>query len=110
MPDPTDLIHREFDKSRDADLAMIGEEPPSAYIQWKGTDVCMDVYCECGCSCHVHGEFVYMYRCPNCKATFVVGSRVRLYRMPEDASAAVDATDDGRMHLGVMDKGSMPHG
>lgn len=39
---------------------------PSAYIQWKGTDVCMDFHCECGAGCHFDGDFAYYVKCPHC--------------------------------------------
>jgi hypothetical protein len=30
------------------------------WIQWKGTDVCMDIHCECGTLSHIDGEFAYI--------------------------------------------------
>lgn len=41
-------------------------EVPYAFIQWKGTDVCMDFNCECGTSCHFDGDFAYTVQCPQC--------------------------------------------
>ena len=40
---------------------------PSAFQQWKGTDVCMDFYCECGAHCHFDGYFAYAVQCPHCE-------------------------------------------
>lgn len=31
----------------------INYEGPTGFIQWKGTDVCMDVYCKCGYHSHI---------------------------------------------------------
>lgn len=42
------------------------ERTPSVFIQWKGTDVCMDFYCECGAHCHFDGDFAYAVKCPHC--------------------------------------------
>jgi hypothetical protein len=39
---------------------------PYAFIQWKGTDVCMDFHCECGAHCHVDADFAYFVDCPHC--------------------------------------------
>ena len=39
---------------------------PYVFIQWKGTDVCMDFYCKCGAHCHFDGDFAYAVRCPHC--------------------------------------------
>lgn len=44
------------------------------FLQWKGTDVCMDVECECGWNGHVDGYFAYAWRCGGCGA---------VWRMPE---------------------------
>ncbi len=29
------------------------------FIQWKGTDICMDVYCKCGNQSHIDGYCAY---------------------------------------------------
>lgn len=39
----------------------------NAFIQWKGTDVCMDFRCECGFDGHVDGFFAHAVECPQCK-------------------------------------------
>ena len=38
-----------------------GELTPEidTFIQWKGTDVCMDFHCKCGAHLHIDGMFVY---------------------------------------------------
>lgn len=48
------------------------------FIQWKGTAVCMDVYCKCGYHGHVDGDFCYEVECPKCKQQYRVGSEVKL--------------------------------
>lgn len=49
-----------------------GDEPeqPHAFIQWKGTDVCMDFHCECGAQCHFDGYFAYTVKCPHCSTVW----------------------------------------
>ena len=42
----------------DADRRGISDGP-HGWIQWKGTDVCIDLHCECGSHGHVDGDFVY---------------------------------------------------
>lgn len=39
---------------------------PHTFLQWKGTDVCMDFHCECGAHCHFDGDFAYAVKCPHC--------------------------------------------
>lgn len=43
---------------------------PNIYIQWKGTDVCMDFHCECGAICHFDGTFAYTVKCPHCNVVW----------------------------------------
>ncbi len=59
----------------------------AGWIQWKGTDVCMDVHCRCGAHGHLDAEFTYFYRCRACGVTFAVGQTVRLYPMDPEYMA-----------------------
>jgi hypothetical protein len=49
-------------------------DKPNAFIQWKGTDVCMDFYCECGAHCHFDGYFAYAVKCPHCETVYEMPS------------------------------------
>lgn len=60
---------------------------PHVWVQWKGTDVCCDVHCECGFSGHVDGEFFYFFECPQCHQIWEVGTHVQIHK--------VDAVPDG---------------
>jgi len=51
-------------------------EEPHAFIQWKGTDVCMDFWCDCGAHCHFDGYFAYAVRCPHCKTIWQMPSHL----------------------------------
>lgn len=44
----------------------LSDGAPSAFIQWKGTDVCLDFACECGWEGHLDGDFVYAIKCGGC--------------------------------------------
>lgn len=35
----------------------------NVFIQWKGTDVCLDFHCSCGQSHHIDAYFVYNIQC-----------------------------------------------
>lgn len=41
-------------------------EHPYGYVQWKGTDVCIDFYCKCGEVGHFDGYFASILKCPTC--------------------------------------------
>lgn len=53
-----------------------GEILPNAHIQWKGTTVCMDFYCDCGAHCHFDGDFAHAVRCPHCRTIWEMPCRV----------------------------------
>lgn len=53
-----------------------GWAQPSAYIQWKGTDICMDFHCECGAFCHFDGDFAYTVKCPHCQMVWEMPTTV----------------------------------
>ena len=66
------------------------EDRPHAWIQWKGTDVCMDVRCPCGRMSHVDGQFAYYFEC-RCGLVWAVGQNVRLHRLTDAEGRAVVA-------------------
>lgn len=51
---------------------------PFGSIQWKGTNVCMDLHCTCGAHFHMDTDFLYQVICPKCKQLFAVGWFVKL--------------------------------
>ena len=62
------------------------EEPlflgkPHGWIQWKGTDVCIDLHCSCGDQLHYDGEFLYYWRCPSCLKVWEMGTHVSVYEV-----------------------------
>ncbi len=63
------------DELHDRDATVPEEGEGHAWIQWKGTNVCMDVHCRCGAHGHIDDSFTYFYRCVGCGETFAVGSR-----------------------------------
>jgi hypothetical protein len=56
-------------------------EEPHVFIQWKGTNVCMDFHCECGAHHHVDGMFIYAVTCEWCGAIYEMPSSVALKRV-----------------------------
>ena len=53
-------------------------QKPYAFIQWKGTDVCADIHCQCGFFGHFDGDFLYFWECPRCKEVYEMGCYVQL--------------------------------
>jgi hypothetical protein len=63
--------------SQDFDVS----DQPHGWIQWKGTDVCIDLHCECGAHCHFDGDFLYHWECPHCHAKYAIGCNVKLIKL-----------------------------
>jgi hypothetical protein len=59
------------------------------WIQWKGTDVCIDLHCECGHHGHLHGYFLYYYECPECHKLYALGQNVALIRLTSEEESYV---------------------
>ena len=60
-------------------------EGAHAFIQWKGTDICLDFHCECGADGHFDGDFAYALRCAECG---------RVWSLPHSV-ALVEGSDNG---------------
>lgn len=69
---------------------------PRGWIQWKGTNVCMDVHCQCGKSDHV-GEFVYFYRCKHCGQVYKCDPNIKLIPVSEDDEELSDQMDEVKL-------------
>lgn len=75
-------LNEAMEKKRDTPM-------PGARIQWKGTDVCMDVFCDCGADYHIDADFCYFVLCPKCGKTFVCNPDIELIETTYDASDEV---------------------
>lgn len=51
---------------------------PHAWIQWKGTNVCMDIRCSCGVLSHVDADFAYYVTCGACGKTWVMCATIKM--------------------------------
>lgn len=63
------------------------------FIQWKGTDVCMDFRCECGEDVHIDGMFVYAIECSKCGVRWEMPS-ILFPRRTHDESILFVSTED----------------
>lgn len=81
------MIHKWPEDALDFDKSVTKPGQSSGWIQWKGTDVCMDIHCQCGHHGHIDAEFAYFYRCSNCQKVFAVGQTVRLYECTPEVAA-----------------------
>lgn len=61
------------------------------WIQWKGTNVCMDLHCSCGHHGHFDGDFFYHFQCPACGKKFAVGQNVALIPLTDEEVAHLES-------------------
>lgn len=59
----------------------------NAFIQWKGTDLCMDFTCDCGACCHFDGMFAYTVQCPRCGTVWEMPQTIQPRRADEQTDA-----------------------
>lgn len=74
------------------------EGKPHGWIQWKGTDVCMDVYCACGEQFHIDASFAYHVKCPECGRFYMCNGHIELIEElaePDPAETIITTTADG---------------
>ncbi len=64
---------------------------PHGWIQWKGTDVCMDLHCVCGAHGHIDGFFFYHYACAKCGRKYAVGAHVPLIELTPEQVAHIES-------------------
>ena len=51
------------------------------FIHWKGTDVCIDLYCDCGEHQHFDGDYLYSWVCGNCGTVWEMGTEVSMTKI-----------------------------
>ena len=74
------------------------DNPPGeahGWIQWKGTDACIDLHCKCGHLGHLDREFLYFYKCKACGAKYAVGQNVKLIPLDDEEARLVEDAEGG---------------
>ena len=65
------------------------EGAPHGWIQWKGTDVCMDIYCVCGKHSHIDEQFAYHVKCPACHRVYSCNGHIEFILLEEPPELCV---------------------
>lgn len=79
-------------KNKDAawDLQETYKNKTSGWIQWKGTNVCMDVHCaKCGHHSHLDIDFAYHVICPKCKTVYFCNGHIEMIELEEKPDSCV---------------------
>ncbi len=69
------------------------ENKPHGWIQWKGTDVCMDVHCKCGELCHIDADFAYYVKCMKCETVYMCNGHIELIELEDEPENCVVEAD-----------------
>ncbi len=67
---------------------------PHGWIQWKGTDVCMDIHCKCGQHSHYDGDFLYHVQCPACKTVYMCNGHIELIELKTPPEEGVKIAEE----------------
>lgn len=65
----------------------------TTFIQWKGTDICMDLHCDCGHHNHYDGDFAYFVQCFKCGQIYQLAQSIELTKV-ERAPDPLQSTED----------------
>lgn len=57
---------------------------PSGFLQWKGTDACIDIKCKCGNLFHEDAEFLYKVKCDACKTVYFLSGHIELIELTNE--------------------------
>jgi hypothetical protein len=59
-------------------------DKPSAWLQWKGSDVCIDVHCECGAHMHFDCDFLYHVKCSACGQVYEMDGHIQMHKLDHE--------------------------
>jgi len=63
------------------------EGKPHGRLQWKGTDVCMDVLCVCGELSHFDGDYCFFIKCPKCGRIYYCNPHIEFIELEKEPEA-----------------------
>ena len=79
--------------SRTVGLDKPPEDAPYGYVQWKGTDACLDLKCTCGALTHLDGERAYVIKCVKCGRVFWVQPYVLMTELEGENLALAEESE-----------------
>lgn len=70
------------------DLQDMQTGKPHGWIQFKGTELCMDIHCKCGHLGHIDGDFIHVVICPNCNTQYMLNGHIEFIEIKEPSDRA----------------------
>ena len=76
-PEPVDPKYSEL-------FNLDGKKECLSFIQWKGSDVCISLWCpDCGSGWHYDGDFFYAWECTECGSVWEVPQYLPMKRVDD---------------------------
>jgi len=85
----------------------MGSIAKSNFIQWKGTDICMDFNCKCGHQNHYDGRFAYYVQCAGCKQIYKLADSIEMEEVDRAEDPIQSVLDEDEL-LPIPDEGHRP--
>lgn len=84
MSDSKNNTHKKAKTQAEAwQMQELFADRPKGWIQWKGTEACMDLQCVCGCGWHIDAGFAYFVKCPDCGRVYMCNGHIELIEIEE---------------------------
>ena len=80
-------MSKEFPSSDIRKIVLDLDHDSHGLIQWKGTQVCCDIWCKCGEQFHLDVDFMYHVKCSACGRVYECNGHFALHEIDE---ASVD--------------------
>lgn len=69
------------------------EDQPHGWIQWKGTNVCIDVHCKCGAHLHFDCDFLYHIQCHKCERYYFMNGHIEMIEILEKPEGSLKRSE-----------------
>ena len=99
MPDIHVETHNMFPSGKSEntpDFAKRDTTEGHGWIQWKGTEPCVDLHCTCGA--HLHADesfFFYHFKCGECGQVWELGGHIKLHKVTDKGVALLEKNKCG---------------
>jgi len=70
------------------------ENKPHGWVQWKGTEVCMDFHCSCGFQGHIDGSNIYFVQCSKCGRKYFCNGHIELVQVEKVIHADIHIVEE----------------
>lgn len=90
MSDGTTVEHKKAKDNAEAwKIQDVQKGKPHGWLQWKGTNVCMDMHCKCGHHSHIDADFTYSVKCPECSTVYMCNGHIEFIELEEEPDSCV---------------------